>query len=251
MSYQLHCPNCNTIIPPQNINVQEMVAVCPECGAAFNFSDYVKTVQQKTKRRKSKKPDHINQIQENDEVVLDMPLVQSLSYRLAMCVVPLFMSILYVVIMIDSFATNDIEAVAVVSTVFLPIILGFLSSLFMRQAISINSEELKHEVRLGVPIYRRSRAIDEITDVSIEETTVTRESVASARYNLYMDTYDGRQDMFMQNLTEDTATYTQQVLSNYLHEDDVDSVNRLELQDDDEMDVMLIDEDVQSLSDKH
>jgi hypothetical protein len=38
MSKELTCPNCSTAIPPDRINVQEMVAACPTCAHVFRFA---------------------------------------------------------------------------------------------------------------------------------------------------------------------------------------------------------------------
>ena len=38
MSKELTCPNCSTAIPPDRINVQELVAACPACAHVFSFA---------------------------------------------------------------------------------------------------------------------------------------------------------------------------------------------------------------------
>ncbi|MEL6404451.1 MAG: hypothetical protein AAFR81_08815 [Chloroflexota bacterium] len=48
----------------------------------------------------------------------------------------------------------------------------------------------------------------------------TRETVAQARYNIFTDKLDGRQEMFIKNFPEEPALYTQQVLSNYFSADE-------------------------------
>lgn len=38
MSKELTCPNCSTAIPPDRINIQELVAACPTCAHVFSFA---------------------------------------------------------------------------------------------------------------------------------------------------------------------------------------------------------------------
>lgn len=37
MNTQLNCPNCNSNIPANDININELVAKCARCGQVFNF----------------------------------------------------------------------------------------------------------------------------------------------------------------------------------------------------------------------
>lgn len=38
-SRKLECPNCGAAVPAEQINVQQMVAVCPNCDTVFNFGN--------------------------------------------------------------------------------------------------------------------------------------------------------------------------------------------------------------------
>lgn len=60
---QIHCENCDTVIPAANINIQEKLAVCPRCGSVFSFADYLARDAQ---RRKFKPPQSL-MISETDE----------------------------------------------------------------------------------------------------------------------------------------------------------------------------------------
>lgn len=245
MSYQLHCPNCSTMIPPENINVQKVIAVCPNCAAVFNFADTVASGQ-KIKRRKSKKPDHITHTETDDSLVLEMPFLQTIHNKIGVGVLGVVIIGLYAMILIGILTDPQLEIapLVILSLIFLPIVIGAFGSLFARQTVEVNTEELKHEVRLGMPVYHRKMPIEDIVDVTAEEMSATRESIAEARYNLYAEKYDGRQDMFIQNLPEEMATYTQQALSNYLATDDADSA-RLSVQSTVSDDDLLIVEEQQ------
>ncbi len=231
MSYQIHCPNCSTAIPPENINVQKTIAACPECGAVFNFEDNVPSIQ-KIKRRKMKKPDYIKQYDSDTNLKLEMPLLISPSYKALTLLLAAIMAGLYGLVGYNTWIDSDITGLVVSSALFLPFILASLAMFFAKQSITANSEELRHDVQLvNIPLYKRSMDASDVVDVSAEEMTMTRESVAQARYNLYADKYDQRQDMFMQNIPEEMATYSQQALSNFMRSDDSDNDN-LRLRDD-------------------
>lgn len=231
MSYQIQCPTCDTVIPPDKINIQLMTAVCPNCGSVFNFTDKVNSLN-KVKRRKIRKPEYITQTDTDDSVRLEMPYLHTVPYKLLSVVFGLGVAIFYALIMREIIADNDGLGIMILfSLVMLPLILGLVGSLFAKQVVEANSEQLKHEIRLGIPFYQRLIDIDDVVDVSTEETAATRESTAEARYNLFADKYDNRQDMFIQTLPEETALYTQQILSSYFNAHSEDS-DRLRLVDD-------------------
>lgn len=230
MSYKLHCPTCSSVIPPDKINIQETIAVCANCGSVFNFADkVVNTNTNKVKRRKIRKPDIITQMDMEDRVTLEMPYIHTLPYKALSVVMGLGLVVLYAFIMREVIVDNDgIGVLVLFSLMLLPMIAGFFGSLFTRQIIEANPEHIKHILKLGIPIYERKMAVDSMIDVSLEETEATRASTAEARYNLFADRYDHRQDMFIQNMPEETALYTHQVLSGYLKPDELtDEQSRL------------------------
>ena len=63
---RLACPDCGEPIAADNINVNEMVAVCGNCDTVFRFD----VPDEKTKRRKTRQPDRLHVLEEDG--VLDM-----------------------------------------------------------------------------------------------------------------------------------------------------------------------------------
>ena len=59
----LQCPNCNKEIAVENINIQEMVAMCKDCNHVFNFKGSVPS--RKAKRRQLPLPNRV-QVEETD-----------------------------------------------------------------------------------------------------------------------------------------------------------------------------------------
>ncbi|GAB5494761.1 MAG: hypothetical protein Phog2KO_49760 [Phototrophicaceae bacterium] len=244
MSYKLHCLECSTAIPPENINVQQTIAACPSCGAVFNFADKIPTGQ-KIKRRKSKKPDNMTQIETEHSLRLVTDYLQTTGYKLWTGVGILVMASLYGLILAGTLSDSEFGPAALFTLMFLPMILWLIGMIFAKQTVEVNSDELKHEIRLAnVPFYQRKIAMDDVVDIELAETAITAASTAEARYNIYAEKYDGRQDMFIQNLPEEMATYTQQTLSSYVKADSANDVS-LRLQDDViDDDMVLVDEPV-------
>ncbi|MEO1647078.1 MAG: hypothetical protein AAFR67_17965, partial [Chloroflexota bacterium] len=185
MSYQLHCPNCATAIPSASINIQQTIAVCPNCDAVFNFADKVSSTQ-KIKRRKAKQPDYITKTETDSRVSLKMPLLTSNSYKWGIGIGGVMTALLYIFMMGATISEGDTAATVIFSAMFLPIIIGFLGSFFVQQTIAIDTETLEHNYHVGMlPIYNRTLPVEDISDVVLEESTTTRETVAQARYNIF------------------------------------------------------------------
>jgi DNA-directed RNA polymerase subunit M/transcription elongation factor TFIIS len=55
---ELKCPNCGEFIPAENINIQEMVALCSECQHVFAFTR--RAIARKTKRRIPPQPERVH-----------------------------------------------------------------------------------------------------------------------------------------------------------------------------------------------
>lgn len=244
MSHQLHCPECTTVVPPANINIQQTIAVCPNCGAVFNFADKVNSTQ-KIKRRKAKQPDYITKTETDSSVSLQMPLLTTSGYKWGSGIGAVAMFLFWLFVMGATLSDGDTAAAIVFSTLFLPFAVMLLTSFFVRQNITADTEKLEHSYHLGnVPIYKRAITAADVSDVTVEEMTGTRESVAQARYNVFADKYDGRQEMLINNFPEESAFYAQQVLSNYFtSEDDTLDTNRLADNVIDEQDEDLLQDD--------
>jgi len=60
---QIHCENCDTVIPAANINIQEKLAVCPQCGSVFSFAEHLT---HRPRPRKAKQPQGFTVIQQED-----------------------------------------------------------------------------------------------------------------------------------------------------------------------------------------
>jgi hypothetical protein len=71
---RVNCPTCQTAIPAEQINIQQTLAVCPNCHQVFDFKDQLvgaaSAEDEKAKRRKVKQPEDI--LMENTAEGLDI-----------------------------------------------------------------------------------------------------------------------------------------------------------------------------------
>lgn len=230
MSYRLNCPVCTTLIPPENINIQEMMALCPKCGAVFNVRDNsVSTPSredvapvEKMKRRKSKQPHYITHRETTDGLLMEMPTLFTQRERRNSFILGFIFLAGYVLSLAALGTGAEILWWALLlGIILLPLIGLFFSSLVAKQYVEIDAEHLKHFIRWPIP-HNRIIDVADIVGVSIEEATVTRESTLKSRYIIYADRYDGRQELFMSGLLEAPAFYIYQVLSEYFREVEAD-----------------------------
>jgi hypothetical protein len=67
---QIHCPNCDTPIPANGINIQDKLAVCPQCSSVFSFADL--PLRQR-KERKVKAPEGMTVTENPDSLEIQFP----------------------------------------------------------------------------------------------------------------------------------------------------------------------------------
>ncbi len=96
---QLKCPNCSAPILAENINIQEMVAVCSECDHVFEFSR--SAVARKAKRRKLKPPNRVRVYEDDERLELSYWLVFGPGPKFAM-VISLIALVFYGAIMVGA-----------------------------------------------------------------------------------------------------------------------------------------------------
>ncbi|MBI5959670.1 MAG: hypothetical protein HY866_13090, partial [Chloroflexi bacterium] len=75
---QIHCENCGTIVPAANINIQEKLAVCPQCGSVFSFAAHLT---RKAPLRKLKRPSKIAVIEEENTLEIGFRWLEILKFE--------------------------------------------------------------------------------------------------------------------------------------------------------------------------
>lgn len=183
---QLTCPNCQTEIPAENINIQKTLALCPACGSVFDFGDeHGPGTTPKIKRRKAKKPDAVIVHDEGDTLHFSYPLVNDRASKIAIGFL-VFVMLAFLVFI----ASQLIPEGKTIALIFLTLIFGGLGSifagmLFMRSHLQFTDEQFS---TYWSPFTMNKAELysEEIIEFKYEETTATLESaMSSARFNVY------------------------------------------------------------------
>lgn len=184
----------------------------------------------------------MTQTETETSLILETPYLQTAGYKMWTGAGTVGMAGFYGLILLGTLSDGDVGPAILFTLIFVPMILWLIGTLFATQTVEVSSDDLKHEIRLGdVPFYQRKMSLDDVVDIELAETAETSASTAEARYNIYAEKYDGRQDMFIQNLPNEMAIYTQQTLSSFITADTADDVS-VRLQDNMRDDAVLVDE---------
>jgi hypothetical protein len=224
---QITCPNCGQAIRAENINVQELVAVCANCDTVFKFT----APEEKSKRRKVKQPE---QLILRDAEKLEMSFRSN--WRLAQN--QDFIGIVIILGMTIFLTVSSVgAAIGGAAPIFIPIV-GTLISFFLAYLLGLLVYNQTHIVmdkeRISVsrkPLPTLSNQLDislhGIEAIKCEETPVSKkEGYDLPRYRVWAETADGSRRPIVNDVTEEYAYFISQRLNERLHED-VD-VSRLE-----------------------
>src|SRR5690606_17043860 len=174
----LTCPHCNTAIPANNINVQEMTAVCPSCNAVFRFNA-PDVEAAKIKRRKVKRPDHLT-VQENDD---HLEMAFRTNFRLdqngdfisiALLTVMFAALTVYLMLSVDRIAGGAFYPASLAITLFLTYGLGLM--VYNRTHIKADDTDVRVSRGPLPNLFATERKIytDEIVKVRCEETEISK-----------------------------------------------------------------------------
>ncbi|GAB5490302.1 MAG: hypothetical protein Phog2KO_05170 [Phototrophicaceae bacterium] len=227
---KLTCPTCNEIIKAENINVQDLVAVCPNCDAIFQF----KLPDEKAKRRKVKKPQNL--------ILNDNPYLEMLfrtNFRLDANQAFLGSMISGVMMLFFSFAVGaeyiQGEVPFIVPLIFMVLALVFLyrAGLVAYNHTNITMKDDTLEVsRAPLPsVFNQEQSISlyGVTDIKCEETAISKkEHYDTPRYRVWAETADGSQRLIVNDVTEEYAYFISQQLDERLKMDSAQDISRLE-----------------------
>lgn len=222
---QLSCTNCGELIRADNINVQEMVAVCSNCHTVFPF----KTPEGKDKRRKVKQPQNLAL---RDAETLEMSF--RTNWRLSSN--QEFSGMVVGAIMMG-FVSSILFGEVMVDDVPLILPLGFaiitLGLLYMVGLIAYNSTHIEmDDEKISVsrkPLTMLSKhhdiSLHGVESIKCEETSLSKErNYDLPRYQVWAETVDGSRRPIVTDVTEEYAYFITQRLQERLHYD----VSRLE-----------------------
>ncbi len=229
---QLTCPQCNQPVEADNINIQQLVALCPACSAVFEFS--MPRARNKPKRRKVQRPEHLR-VEETDRLQLafrtnfrldkDENFINSATLSAAFS----FVAVLMIALNLEG-----------EGPLILPLLFSLLSALawFWLATLTYNKthivmgEECIQVSRQPLPSLGKTRTItlSGIDSISAEETTASQEQgYDTPRYHVWANAIDESRKLIVGDVTENYALYIAGRLDEYLHRDEIAEVGRLEL----------------------
>lgn len=224
---QLTCPECGAQVPAENVNIQEMVAVCPSCDMVFKIDLSDPTVE-KAKRRKVKRPQPLS-ILADDANHLHMAF--RTNFRLDKHETFLSSAILSVVFTSLTIMFINIYAAEPDLPFMLP--LGFgTAALFAYYVLGLIAFNKTHIImdddsvrvsRKPLPnILREDHQVSLHGAVAIrcEETEASiKHNYDTPRYRVWAEMADGRRKTIIMDVTEEYAYYIARRLDERLHED--------------------------------
>lgn len=218
---QLKCPHCGALIPIENINIQEMLALCKECQQVFTFNK--NTISGKTKRRKLKPPKHAHIHEDDGRLELSYRVAFGPGSKLGM-VMSLFGLIIYSVIFIGaSQGGAPLPFLIVVGLLFT--LFAYFEAVFLTTTRHISLDEDEMAVTSGplpFPIKDdKTLSVHEVTRVFFDRTTEAWPPLVPT-HNVYAELQDGERVPVVTSLSREYARYIAYTLDDYLHspEDD-------------------------------
>ncbi len=225
---QLQCPQCDQPVKAEQINIQQMVALCDACSSVFDIN----LQRAKSKRRKVKRPPGLR-ILADDPLHLafrtNFRLDKSENFSASAILSGVFS--LVTLMMIGLYIAGEVP-------IFLPLVFALmaLAALYSLATITYNQthiwldEHAIHIARRPLPAITQARQItlDGIESCSAEETAASRrEGYDTPRYHVWAQYIDGGRKLISGDLTEDYASYIASQLNQQLYQDDVASAARL------------------------
>jgi hypothetical protein len=239
---KLNCPECATPIPAENINIQKMAAVCPSCGAVFQFEP----AEPKNKRRKVHQPQNLELHDTDDRLQMAFRTNFRLSQD-ASFISSALMSLLFTfttVMMVGGLSGEVSSGEPLIGILPASFALGTLlmyywlaSTIYNKTHIEMNDEKISIS-RKPLPVFEQKNDVSlaGVTVIRYEETPVSKkEGYDLPRFNVWAETPDGSRRMIVKDVIEDYAVFIAQRLNERLAFDsdpDVD-VDVARLMDDD------------------
>lgn len=216
---QLTCPNCQTEIPAENINIQKTLALCPECGAVFDFGEDRGNVAPKIKRRKAKKPDAVIVHDEGDTLHFSYPLINDRASKIAISFLSVILIGFIVLLASQLIPDGKIAPLLLLSLMFGGLGVTLAGMLFMRSHVTFTDEQFS-TYWTPLTMNRSELYSEEIIEFKYEELTATLESsISAAKFNVYAMLVGDRKRLVTGSIAdENLAAYIAQELNQRLNE---------------------------------
>lgn len=220
---QLTCPNCEKTVRAENINIQQMVAVCGTCDTVFDFTHpNAQSIPPKLKKRKVKPPAPMI-VDERDD---SLELAFRTNFRLDRDESFITGIILSGLGFFGSIATIN-EFLYDTRTIFplvfvlvtLALIYRLILHVYNRTHIYMDMDTITISRQPLPQFFDTSKTVNVsgITAIRCEETKVSkRENYDTPRYQVWGETIDGLRRVIVTDVTEPYAYYITQALNERL-----------------------------------
>jgi hypothetical protein len=215
---ELKCPNCGEFIPVENINIQEMVALCGKCQHVFAFTR--STIARKAKRRIPPQPKRVHVLVDDDGLELSFRFVFGSGAKFGL-VMATFATVVSTLLLVNAFLSHEPTSLlfffALIALVF-----SYVATVGVTTTTTITADTQHLEVSSGplpFPIKDdKTLSTADITRVSFEETYESNSPLPPS-YNVYAELLDGARISVVTSLPRAHAQYIAATLDDYLHQD--------------------------------
>jgi len=227
---QLICPTCGEPIKAENVNVQDMVAVCSACDNVFKFT----VAESKAKRRKASQPSQLTM--RDDDVALHMAF--RTNFRLdkdeSFLMFLIMSSALTIIslLMFGKFLDGELTVFLPLITTIIAMILYYVSATiaYNKTHVDMDDESIRVSRQPLPSWFNQARDINLSGVVSIysEETPQSKkEAFDTPRYHVWAEMADGTRKVIVTDVIDDYAVFIAQRLQERLNMDADLDVSRL------------------------
>jgi len=226
---QLICPTCGEQVKAENVNVQDMVAVCSACDSVFKFS----VTEPKTKRRKVSQPQQLA-IRDDETLHMDFRTNFRLDKHeefLTFFMVSIALTIM-TVLMLGKFLDGELTGLMplITSAITMALYYRLASITYNKTHIDMDDESIQVSRKPLPNLFDQTRDVNLSGIISIysEETPQSKkEGYDTPRYHVWAEMADGSRKVIVTDLIDDYAVFITQRLNERLDfEADMD-VSRL------------------------
>lgn len=227
---QLKCPTCGQVVPPANINIHTMTALCDSCGSVFSFQSGGR-VSSKGKKQAFSQPKYITTEQTPDALNIRIKWSWRTEYPGAIIALVIAAIFAFGFLWLTPARVVTTGAVAAVTaTAFNPVMFIFLASMalpfYVLLTLLFNSTHIRLDreklTRRGGPLpwfYQVYRAVDTSRIVAFEARPIAVTQNAQKRqamYNIYALLDSDEEVLFLRGFNYAQSHYVMQELESQL-----------------------------------
>lgn len=219
---QLSCPNCGEGIPSENINIQEMAAVCPACDTVFPFE----LPESKTKRRKVKRPERLTLRETDDQLQMAFRTNFRLD-RSEAFLSGIIMSLVFTfttLMLTEEFLAGDVSALLPAGFGLVTLFSYYWLALIVynKTHIEMDAEKIRVSRRPVPSLFSQTNEVhlSGVVAIRYEETPVSkREGYDTPRHRVWAERADGSRKIIVNDVIDEYALFISQRLNDYLNLD--------------------------------